>query len=49
MTNVPSHLSSNPFVVQQVPMALEEIEKNINWTDLAHEHMQRLKQSMDVT
>jgi hypothetical protein len=25
MTNVPSHLSSNPFVVQQVPMALEEI------------------------
>lgn len=49
MTNVPSHLSSNPFVVQQVPMALEEIERSVDWAELANEHKQRLKQSLDVT
>lgn len=31
MTNVPSNLSSNPFIVEQVPMVLAEIEKNIDW------------------
>jgi hypothetical protein len=31
MTNVPSQLSSNPFVVQQVPIMLTQIEKDKNW------------------
>ena len=30
-------------------MALAEIEKNIDWNELAAEHRQRLKQSLDVS
>ena len=35
MTNVPSQLSSNPFIVEQVPVVLEQIQKNVNWKELA--------------
>lgn len=49
MTNVPSQLSTNPFVVQQVPMALSEIEANVNWQELAELHSQRLKNSKDAS
>lgn len=47
MTNVPSQLASNPFMVQQVPMFLAQIEKNVNWKDLAAEHQEKLKQTLD--
>jgi hypothetical protein len=47
--NVPTHLSSNPFVVQQVPVILSRISTGVNWKELASEHKERLKQSMDVT
>jgi hypothetical protein len=47
MTNVPSQLSSNPFVVQQVPIMLTQIEKNKNWKEMAEEHSAKLKMNKD--
>jgi len=35
MMNVPTHLTSNPFVVQQVPVILSNISAGINWKELA--------------
>lgn len=49
MTNVPSQLSSNPFVVQQVPILLSQIEKNTDWKELAEEQLEKLKNSKDQT
>ena len=31
MTNVPSNLANNPFIVEQVPMVIAQIEKSVNW------------------
>lgn len=45
--NVPTHLTSNPFVVQQIPIIASEISKGRNWEELAKLHLERLKQSMD--
>jgi hypothetical protein len=47
--NVPTHLTSNPFVVQQMPILGTKICKGQDWDELAHEHLERLKQSMDET
>jgi hypothetical protein len=49
LMNVPTHLSSNPFVVQQVPVILSRISTGVDWKELASEHKERLKQSMDIT
>jgi len=35
MMNVPTHLTSNPFVVQQVPIILSNISAGVNWKELA--------------
>ncbi len=44
---VPTHLTSNPFVVQQVPMIASALASNKNWKELAEKHTVRLMQSMD--
>jgi hypothetical protein len=49
MTNTPTHMTTNPFIVEQVPMALEEIERNVNWEELANEQKLKLKQSLDLS
>lgn len=45
--NVPTHLSINPFVVQQVPIIATQICHNRDWKEMAEEHRGRLSQSMD--
>jgi len=35
MMNVPTHLTINPFVVQQVPMIASNICNNRNWKELS--------------
>ena len=47
MMNVPTHLTINPFVVQQVPMIASNICNNRNWKELSEQHLTRLCQSMD--
>ena len=49
MMNVPTHLSSNPFVVQQMPIIASAISKGRDWKELAEKHAIWLKQSMDET
>jgi hypothetical protein len=45
--NVPTHLTINPFVVQQLPVIASKIKQNRDWKALAEEHIARLTQSMD--
>ena len=45
--NVPTHLTVNPFVVQQVPMVASQILQGRDWQQLAEEALHRLTQSMD--
>lgn len=49
MTNVPSQLSSNPFVVQQVPIISSQLENIQNWNEIIAEHKERLKKNLDET
>lgn len=35
MMNVPTHLTSNPFVVQQMPLIAGMISKDKNWVEIA--------------
>jgi threonine dehydratase len=44
---VPTHLVTNPFVVEQMPILVSRISNNRNWQEIAEEHAGRLKQSMD--
>lgn len=45
--SVPTHLTTNPFVVQQIPIIASQICKNKDWNKLAEEQILRLNQSMD--
>lgn len=45
--NVPTHLSTNPFVVEQVPIIATQISHNKDWKEMAEDHHVRLCQSMD--
>jgi zinc finger MYND domain-containing protein 10 len=47
LMNVPTHLTVNPFVVQQVPIIASQISQNRNWQELREESLTRLSQSMD--
>jgi phosphoenolpyruvate synthase/pyruvate phosphate dikinase len=49
LMNVPTHLTVNPFVVQQMPIIATNISRNSDWKELAEEHKHRLMQSMDQT
>ena len=47
MMTVPTHLTINPFVVEQVPIIATQICHNKDWKEMAEEHLLRLCQSMD--
>ena len=47
LMQVPTHLTVSPFVVQQMPIIASAITKDQDWKEIAREHAERLKQSMD--
>lgn len=46
LMNVPTHLTTNPFVVEQVPVIANQICHNKDWKEMAQEHFVKLSQSM---
>jgi hypothetical protein len=46
MMNVPER-TVTPVVINQVPMALEQIERNVKWEELVGSFRERLKSSRD--
>jgi hypothetical protein len=45
--SVPTHLTINPFVIQQIPIIATNICKNKDWRGIALSQKQKLQQSMD--
>jgi hypothetical protein len=47
LMTVPTHLVTNPFVVEQMPILASQICHNKNWEEIAELQLVKLKQSID--